>query len=261
MTDIEALAKLRAPFAPHQISKLPKETKAQIEARRNDKSLMVWKCPECGGPHHKNAVHLDYVGHAALTDRLLDVDPAWSWEPMAVTSEGLPAIDKNGGLWIKLTVAGVTRLGYGSADGKNGGDAIKEIIGDALRNAAMRFGAALDLWHKGDLHADDAEEPRQPTPRHDPPPARQQDADRTDSAKPVNGQNASAAEAAHAAAGECITAFEKMTIADSSKFDAMLESKKYKTIIERLRADFPALHRKVTEARDAAYERMDNVPY
>src|SRR5690606_24225265 len=31
----------------------------------------------------------------------------------------------------------------------------KEVIGDALRNAAMRFGAALDLWHKGDLHADD----------------------------------------------------------------------------------------------------------
>jgi hypothetical protein len=26
------------------------------------------------------------------------------------------------------------------------------MIGDALRNAAMRFGAALDLWHKGQLH-------------------------------------------------------------------------------------------------------------
>ena len=37
---------------------------------------------------------------------------------------------------------------------KSGGDAIKEVIGDALRNAAMRFGAALDLWHKGDLHKD-----------------------------------------------------------------------------------------------------------
>jgi hypothetical protein len=37
---------------------------------------------------------------------------------------------------------------------------MKERIGDALRNAAMRFGAALDLWHKGDLHKD--EEPEQP---------------------------------------------------------------------------------------------------
>lgn len=29
---------------------------------------------------------------------------------------------------------------------------MKERIGDALRNAAMRFGAALELWHKGELH-------------------------------------------------------------------------------------------------------------
>jgi hypothetical protein len=47
---------------------------------------------------------------------------------------------------------------------------MKEMIGDALRNAAMRFGAALDLWHKGDLHADD-EEPATPSaPRADPVP-------------------------------------------------------------------------------------------
>jgi hypothetical protein len=39
----------------------------------------------------------------------------------------------------------------------SGGDAMKERIGDALRNAAMRFGAALDLWHKGDLHVDESE--------------------------------------------------------------------------------------------------------
>jgi hypothetical protein len=69
-------------------------------------------------------------------------------------------------MWIRLTVCGVTRLGYGAADGKQGGDAVKEIIGDALRNAAMRFGAALDLWHKGDLHADEAE--AEPAPKHDP---------------------------------------------------------------------------------------------
>jgi hypothetical protein len=36
---------------------------------------------------------------------------------------------------------------------------MKERIGDALRNAAMRFGAALDLWHKGDLHKDDDDVP------------------------------------------------------------------------------------------------------
>jgi hypothetical protein len=159
------LALLRAPFPENQISKLPKETKAQIDARKADKNQMVFNCATCGGHHHKNAVHLDYVGHAALTDRLLDTDPAWFWEPAALTADGLPAFDSNRGLWIKLTVLGVTRLGYGSADGKTGGDAIKEIIGDALRNAAMRFGAALDLWHKGDLHADEGEDATDTAPK------------------------------------------------------------------------------------------------
>lgn len=151
---IDPLAKLRAPFPANQVSKLPKESKAQTDERKANRAAGV-SCKVCGGWHHKNAVHLDYVGHAALTDRLLDVDPLWSWEPVAFAPDGLPAFDRNGGLWIKLTVCGVSRLGYGNADGKSGGDAVKEIIGDALRNAAMRFGAALDLWHKGDLHADD----------------------------------------------------------------------------------------------------------
>jgi hypothetical protein len=120
----EALALLREPFPANQISKLP-----------------------------KGNVMLDYVGHAAATHRLLDADPHWNWEPLAMTPDGMPARDAEGGMWIKLTVCGVTRLGYGSAPNKKGGDAIKELIGDAIRNAAMRFGLALDLWHKGDLHA------------------------------------------------------------------------------------------------------------
>lgn len=153
---LDPLALLRAPFPPNQISKLPKESRAQADERKANKASAI-NCKVCGGWHHKSAVHLDYVGHAALTDRLLDADPLWTWEPVAFTPEGMPSFDRNGGLWIKLTVCGVTRLGYGNAEGKSGGDAVKEIIGDALRNAAMRFGAALDLWHKGDLHAADDE--------------------------------------------------------------------------------------------------------
>ena len=150
------LALLRAPFPANQISKLPKETRAQADERKARKQgCMVWKCPECGGAHHKDATHLDYVGHAALTDRLLDCDPHWYWEPYV--APGLP--NAGNGMWIKLHVCGQSQIGYGHADGKQGGDAIKEIIGDALRNAAMRFGAALDLWHKGDLHLDESEEP------------------------------------------------------------------------------------------------------
>jgi len=140
---ITGLALLRVPFLPNQISKLPKPLKADSPKGN---------CNECGGWHGLPAVHLDYVGHAALTDRLLDADPGWTWEPLTLDANGSPTLDREGGMWIKLTVCGVTRLGYGDAQGKTGGNAMKERIGDALRNAAMRFGAALDLWHKGVLH-------------------------------------------------------------------------------------------------------------
>jgi hypothetical protein len=149
----EGLALLRVPFPPNQISKLPKPY---------NKDSQKGKCSECGGYHGLPAVHLDYVGHAALTDRLLDADPNWSWEPLSLGPDGLPLRDKDGGMWIKLTVCGVTRLGYGDSQGKTGPNAVKEIIGDALRNAAMRFGAALDLWHKGDLHEAEAERGKPP---------------------------------------------------------------------------------------------------
>lgn len=155
---------LRMPFPDHQISKLPKPTRAQTDAVRNDFKKGI-RCKLCGAWHHPDVVHLDYVGHAALTDRLLDADPNWNWEP--VTQTGLPEIDQNKGMWIKLTVCGVTRLGYGHAEGKNGGDAIKEVIGDALRNAAMRFGAALDLWHKGDLHGEEDDDDTKNAPNQD----------------------------------------------------------------------------------------------
>jgi hypothetical protein len=146
----EALEKLRTPFEAHHISKLPKPTKAQTDAVRADYKNGM-RCAVCGTWHHKDVVHLDYVGHAAITHRLLDVDPTWSWEPVAFDGNGLPLVDKDGGMWIKLTICGMTRLGYGDAEGKTGPSATKERIGDALRNAGMRFGMALDLWHKGVL--------------------------------------------------------------------------------------------------------------
>lgn len=127
----EALKKLRDPFPPEQIGKLPK-----------------------GG------ILLDFVGHGFITQRLLDVDPFWHWEPFALDSDGLPLLDENGGLWIRLTVCGVTRIGYGDAGGRRGPNAIKEAIGDALRNAGMRFGLALELWCKGDPDAPAPVKPR-----------------------------------------------------------------------------------------------------
>ena len=145
------LSKLRELFPDHQVGKLAKGTGAQSKCPASEKR----NCSVCGGWHHPKMIHLDYVGHAALTDRLLDADPLWTWEPLAFTQEGLPCFDASGGLWIRLTVCGHSRIGYGHAPAseyKEIGSREKEVIGDALRNSAMRFGAALELWHKGELH-------------------------------------------------------------------------------------------------------------
>lgn len=178
---------LRAPFPANQVSKLPK-----------------------GG------VMLDYVGHAALTDRLLDADLNWNWEPLALTPDGLPKFDDLGGLWIKLTICGVTRLGYGDTGGKKGTNAIKEAIGDALRNSGMRFGAALDLWHKGDLHADEEQAGgTQQESEVSPPPAKRENWD-----API--KNKSALHKALSAMGR-----ELMACGDSSMVYALTASQEW----------------------------------
>lgn len=158
-----ALAKLREPFPPSAIGKLPKVTcKACTENKGECKDHKKARCRVCSAWVSTAHVDLDFVGHAPLTDRLLDADIEWSWEPMGYDEHGLPKLDAKGNLWIRLTVAGVTRPGVG--DGPNA----KEQIGDALRNAAMRFGAALDLWSKTDLpsHVEERQEPS-PQPAHD----------------------------------------------------------------------------------------------
>lgn len=143
MTDMtEAQAKLlRLPFDPGEVDQLPR----------------VWH----KGKADERTIQLDYVGHATVTDRLLAVDPEWTWEPFAVDEQGLPRIVERGDcleLWLRLTVAGTTRIGVGTVavehDRQTGEryawdqDTAKELIGDAIRNAAMRFGVALDLWRK-----------------------------------------------------------------------------------------------------------------
>jgi len=137
ITPVDVWKELRKPFPKEVIGKIPK-----------------------GG------VMLDYVGHAAVTDRLLQVDPTWTWEPFAVREDGLPATDKVGNLWIRLTINGVTRIGVGD------GATAKECIGDAIRNAAMRFGVALDLWTKEELESTlDKPEAKNPRPTADEKPA------------------------------------------------------------------------------------------
>jgi hypothetical protein len=145
----DQLSALRAPFTSEQIGLLPKVTCGAC----SDKNKQCDKhqkrtCRTCKAYVSTQHIHIEFVGHAHVTERLLNVDPQWNWEPIAINANGLPATDDGGGMWIRLTVGGVTRLGYGHANGKRGGDAVKEVIGDAIRNAAMRFGVALDLWKK-----------------------------------------------------------------------------------------------------------------
>jgi hypothetical protein len=154
---LAGLEKLRAAFPPEAIAKRPTISCGGCKNQRDKVCSTHTKttCKECHQYVTTAHKHLDYVGHAEATDRLLEVDPTWDWEPMAKDDKGQPLIDVDGGMWITLTVCGMTRKGYGDAVGKQAGvTATKEIIGDAIRNAGMRFGMALDLWAKTDLHAE-----------------------------------------------------------------------------------------------------------
>jgi hypothetical protein len=183
---------LRASFPAELVSKLPRVTCGACRDATKGNNGRPWNtcqrhsyewCDDCQQKHSTGAIHLDYVGHADTTDRLLQADPYWTWEPVArdvdkdllaaaiatgdkaivdaLIEHSPPKPDAYGGLWIKMTVHDgdgeqVTRLGYGDAQGKPAGpNAVKEVIGDAIRNAAMRFGVALDLWSKADRSAPD----------------------------------------------------------------------------------------------------------
>jgi hypothetical protein len=112
---------------------------------------------EAIGTIPKGGMKLDYVGHAAVTDRLNSVVGPENWElvPLASNADGTPVIltrDKKSVMWAHLTVNGATKLCVGTADTSKE-ELEKELIGDALRNGAMRFGVALDLWSKDELES------------------------------------------------------------------------------------------------------------
>lgn len=139
----EALAAIPGKYAQPDASTLallPKPTK---------KDAQKGKCAECGGWHGLPAVHLAYMGHAEVNLALIEVDPLWTWEPLAVV-DGVPVILKEQYrlvMWAKLTVLGKTIIGVGTCEATKG-DPEKELIGDFLRNAAMRFGIGTKLWSK-----------------------------------------------------------------------------------------------------------------
>ena len=105
--------------------------------------------PKIVGKLPKGGIQLDFVGHADITKILLEIDPHWRWVPIT-WDNGRPAIHVENGMatmWGELTLLGQARLGVGSVRADKP-DLDKELVGDFLRNAAMRFGICLSLWTK-----------------------------------------------------------------------------------------------------------------
>lgn len=122
--------------------------------------------PKLVGKLPKGGQQLDFVGHAEVTRILIEIDPLWTWEPCAWDEFGLPAYGvKNNMAHMagRLTLCGVTRFGVGSAL-ETKPDLYKELVSDFLRNAAMRFGVALNLWSKQEWSDLDHHSPAQQAP-------------------------------------------------------------------------------------------------
>jgi hypothetical protein len=107
--------------------------------------------PKIVGTIPRNGINLAYVSHADITKILIEVDPSWSWQPIEWVN-GRPAIHVENGtatMWGTLTLLGKSMIGVGSVRADKQ-DHEKELVGDFLRNASMRFGIALSLWSKQD---------------------------------------------------------------------------------------------------------------
>jgi hypothetical protein len=117
-----------------------------------DQHTKIRNCPKCHNNISSAHIDIEFVGHADVTRILLEADPLWTWEPVAWSDTGEPLIVQRGSelrMWIRLTIHGHSRLGVGIVSTTKD-EPEKQLIGDALRNAAMRFGIALALWSKSD---------------------------------------------------------------------------------------------------------------
>ena len=107
--------------------------------------------PSIVGKLPRGGITLDFVGHAEINRILIDIDPLWNWSPVEFVN-GRPAINETNGMatmWGYLSILGKTMLGVGSVRSDKP-DLDKELIGDFLRNASMRFGICLSLWSKSE---------------------------------------------------------------------------------------------------------------
>lgn len=117
--------KLREPFPPEQIGKLPKA-----------------------------GIELDFVGHAWVTERLNNYGGDWVLVPGDIMFAGEDLVYMAG----TLIVGGVPRHDVGCADPRKQ-EWPKLLYSDTMTRCAMRHGIALALWQK-EGPAQDRERPK-----------------------------------------------------------------------------------------------------
>lgn len=108
--------------------------------------------PKIVGKLPKGGIVLDFVGHADVNKALIEIDPLWTWQPVAWDDNGMPKIHVANGvatMWGVMTIHGKQMLGVATVQA-NKPDLYKELASDFLRNAAMRFGIYLSLWTKSE---------------------------------------------------------------------------------------------------------------
>ena len=109
MSEEDKWKALQKPFDPDEVELLPKYTGPKDANGRIPRDKYR-HCDECGGFHPFPCVHLRYVGHAGITQRLNEVDPTWNWEPAAKDQNGLPLI-AGGGMWMPVYLEKACSLG------------------------------------------------------------------------------------------------------------------------------------------------------
>jgi hypothetical protein len=109
-------------------------------------------------------VVLDYMGHADVTLALIDIDPLYDYGWNVNDAGDMLIREVDGRLVLEgwLSLHGVWRRGVGTCAARQP-EPEKELIGDLLRNCAMRFGVATSLWSKAERH--DAAQAADPAPR------------------------------------------------------------------------------------------------
>ena len=150
----ELFSALRQAFDPEEYEWLPQPVGRDGTKQKCDFCASLGKSPW----HKCPAIHVPFIGHAAVTDRLNRVDPQWNYRPFAIADDGTPKIrvyqEESSSkarliLWIWLKVLDVERPGVGDVWADDDTDSPEKIlISDAIRNAAMRFGVGLELWRK-----------------------------------------------------------------------------------------------------------------